>query len=107
VDSVIRHILRADVFLWYEERLDVALKVLAVTSFRLILAGVPSIPKVSNRQLVRRIRAVAPRTPILLRLPPAEWQGDPDTPRIYAGVAVAPKHHAESVIRAVRRVLDT
>lgn len=105
MDSLIRHVLRADVFLWYEERLDAALKVLAVTSFRLILVGAPSLPLVSNRQLVKRIRAVAPRTPILLRLPPTEWQGDADAPRIYAGVAVAPKQHGDSVLQAVRRVL--
>lgn len=106
MDSLIRHVLRADVFLWYEERIDAALKVLAATSFRLILVGTPSLPLVSNRQLVKRIRSVAPRTPILLRLPPSEWQGDANAPRIYAGVAVAPKQHAESVLQAVRRALS-
>lgn len=105
VDSSIRHVLKADVFLWYEERLDAALKVLAATSFRLILVGAPSLPRVSNRLLVKRLRAVAPRTPILLRLPTIEWRGAMDTPRIYAGVEVAPKQHAEAVVQAVRRVL--
>ena len=104
VDTLVHKILRADVWLWHEERLETALKVLAVTSFRLILVGAP-MPRVSNRQLVLRIREVAPRAPILLRLPPAELQGDARTPRIYAGVTVAPKQHAESVLQAVRRAL--
>ena len=105
VETLVRRILRADVWLWHEERFDAALKVLAITSFRLILVGAP-VPKLSNRQVVLRIRAVAPRTPILLRLPPAELQGDPRAPRIYAGVTVAPKQHAESVLQAVRRAIS-
>lgn len=105
VDSLIHRVLKADVWLWHEERLDIALKVLAVTSFRLILLGAPSYPRVSNRQLVRRVRALAPRTPIVLRVPPEQLPAEPIDPRVYGVTSVAPKQHAESVLQAVRRVL--
>jgi hypothetical protein len=105
VESLIHRVLRADVWLWHEERLDSALKVLAVTSFRLILLGAPSLPQVSNRQLVRRVHALAPRTPIVLRLPPDQMLSTPLPPRIYGAATVTPKQHAESVLQAVRRVL--
>jgi hypothetical protein len=104
VDSLVHRVLKADVWLWHEERLETALKVLAVTSFRLILLGAP-VPRVSNRQLVRRVRALAPRTPIVLRLPPGELPPGPLDPRIYGLTSIAPKQHAESVLQAVRRVL--
>jgi hypothetical protein len=105
VDSLIHRVIRADVWLWHEERLDVALKVLAAAEFRLILLGAPPMPRVSNRQLVRRVRALAPRTPIVLRLPPAELPPGPLDPRIYGPTTVDPKQHAESLLQAVRRVL--
>ena len=104
VDSLIRRVLKADVWLWHEERLEVALRILAVTGFRLILLGAP-VPRLSNRQLVKRVRALAPRTPIVLRLPPGELPEVPLNPRVYGATTVAPKQHAESVLQAVRRVL--
>jgi hypothetical protein len=105
VDSLIHRILRADVWLWHEVRLEAALKLLGVTRFRLILRGAPH-PRVSNRQLVRRIRAVAPRTPILLRVPPEQVTAGPLNPRVYGVTSIAPKQHAESVLYAVRRALE-
>ena len=75
-----------------------------MTSFRLILLGAP-FPRVSNRLAIRRIRALAPGTPILLRLPPEQVPPQPLDPRIYGVTSVAPKQHAESVLQAVRRVL--
>ncbi len=104
VESLVHRVLRADVWLWHEERLDIAFKVLAVTSFRLILLGAP-FPRVSNRQLIRRVREFAPRTPILLRLPPDQLPPKRLDPRVYGVTTVAPKQHAESVLQAVRRVL--
>ena len=104
VDSLIHRVLKADVWLWHEERFDIALKVLAAAGFRLILLGAP-VPRLSNRQVVRRVRALAPDTPIVLRLPPDELPSGPLNPRIYGGTIIAPKRHAESVLQAVRRVL--
>jgi len=103
VESLIRRILKADVWLWHEEKLELALKLLAVTRFRLILLGAP-FPRVSVRSLVRRVQAVAAGTPILLRLPPEELSSVPDA-RAYGVAGVAPKQHAESVLQALRRVL--
>jgi hypothetical protein len=105
VDSLIHRVLGADVWLWHEQRLDIALKVLAVTSFRLILLGAP-FPRVSNRQLVRRIRALAPRTEIVLRLPAHQLPPGPPDPRVYGVTELASKQHAESLLQAVRRVLS-
>ena len=104
MDSLIHRVLKAEVWLWHEERLEVALKVLAVASFQLILLGAP-FPRVSNRQLVRRVRELAPRTPIVLRVPPDQMPPEPLDPRVYGVTSVAPKQHAESVLQAVRRTL--
>jgi DNA-binding NarL/FixJ family response regulator len=103
VQSLLADILKADVWLWYEEKLEPALKLLSVVQFRLILLDV-DLPQISARKAVRSVRAAAPRTPLVLRMRPEEFRSELD-PRVYQADAIAPKGVGEPTLRIVRRLL--
>ncbi len=100
VESLLHRVLAAQVWVWHEERLDTALRLLAVCRFHLILLDHDH-PRLSIRTIVRRVKALAAGTPIVLRLP-AEDLG-PAEPRTYGVADVIPRQHAESLLRAVSR----
>jgi len=104
IDSLFRDILKLDVWLWHEEKLDPALKLLSYCGFRLILLDLTFSKRISPRQLVRRVHAVAGKTPILLRARPEDLPPQLD-PRLYGVAAVAPKGRAAETLEAIRRLL--
>jgi CheY-like chemotaxis protein len=101
VESLLYRVLGTKVWLWHEERLDTALKLLAVCRFHLILLDHDH-PRLTIRTVVRRVKAVAAGTPIILRLPSEELPSRPE-PRTYGVADVVPRHHAESLLQAVQR----
>jgi DNA-binding response OmpR family regulator len=103
VHSLIFDILKADVWLWHERALDPALKLLSIVQFRLVLLDV-DLPKISARKAVRLVRAAAPRTPLVLRMRPDEYEPELD-PRVYQADALAPKGVGDPLLSVVRRLL--
>lgn len=103
VYSLFADILKADVWLWYESRLDPALKLLSIVQFRLILLDL-HLPKISARKAVRVVRQAAPRTPLVLRVRPEEFNPELD-PRVYQADGIAPKGMATPLVREIRRLL--
>ncbi|MGH7514866.1 MAG: hypothetical protein ACREOQ_18320 [Gemmatimonadales bacterium] len=104
VHSVMFDVLKADVWLWHEEKLEHALGLLSIVQFRLILLDL-DLPGISARKAVRSVRTVAPRTPLMLRMRPEEFQPELD-PRAYQADALAPKGRGEPVVSMVRRILQ-
>lgn len=103
VQSVVFDVLKADVWLWHEEKLESALKLLSIVQFKLILLDL-DLPGISARKAVRSVRTVAPRTPLMLRVRPEEFQPELD-PRAYQADALVPKGRGEPVVSMVRRIL--
>jgi CheY-like chemotaxis protein len=101
VESLLEKVLGAQVWLWHEEHLDIALKLLSVCRFHLILLDHDH-PRLTTRAVVRRVKAVAAGTPIILRLPSEEIPTRPE-PRIYGVADIIPRRHAESLLQAVQR----
>ena len=103
VHSLMVDVLKADVWLWHEEKLGPALKLLSIVQFRLILLDL-DLPGISARKAVRSVRTVAPDTPLMLRMRPEAFQPGLD-PRVYQADALAPKGRGEPVVSMVRRLL--
>jgi Response regulator containing a CheY-like receiver domain and an HTH DNA-binding domain len=103
VHSVMFDVLKADVWLWHEEKLEPALKLLSIVQFRLILLDL-DLPGISARKAVRSVRLVAPRTPLMLRVRPEEFRPGLD-PRAYQADALVPKGRGEPVVSALRQLL--
>lgn len=100
VESLLHRVLSAQVWVWHEDRLDTALRLLAVCRFHLILLDHDH-PRLTLRSIIRRVKAMSAGTPIILRLP-AEDLGRVEA-RTYGVADVIPRQHAESLLRAVRR----
>jgi CheY-like chemotaxis protein len=103
VYSLIFDILKADAWLWHEEKLDPALKLLSIVRFQLILLDL-HLPKISARKAVGAVRAAAPRTPLVLRMRPEEFRPELE-PRVYQADALAPKGVGEPLLSIVRQVI--
>jgi CheY-like chemotaxis protein len=101
VESLLQRVLGAQVWLWHEQQLDTALKLLSVCRFHLILLDHDH-PRLTTRALVRRVKAVAAGSPIILRLPSEEIPDRPE-PRHYGVADIIPRQHAESLLQAVQR----
>jgi hypothetical protein len=102
--SLMKDVLRTDVWLWHEVDLEHAVQLLSYCRFRLILLDSTFGKRVSARALVRRVQAAAGSTPILLRLPPEEMPPSPDV-RLYGVAGVVPMGVGTPTIRAVQRLL--
>jgi len=103
--SLIKDVLRADLWLWHEADLDHAIHLLSYCRFRLILLDSTFGKRISVRALVRRVHAAAGGTPILLRLPQEELPAKPDA-RLYGVAGVVPMGIGTPTIRAVQRLLS-
>jgi DNA-binding response OmpR family regulator len=103
VHSLIVDILKADVWLWHEETLDPALRLLAIVRFRLILLDL-NLPTISARKAVRSVRKAAPRTPLVLLMRPEEFSPELE-PRIYEADALAPRGMGEPLLGIIRGLL--
>ena len=102
--SLMKDVLRADVWLWHEDDLEHALHLLSYCRFRLILLDSTFGKRVSVRALVRRVKDAAGGTPILLRLPPEEMPPSPDA-RLYGVAGVVPMGIGTPTTRAIQRLL--
>jgi len=103
--SLVNDVMKADLWLWHENDFNHAVQVLSYCRFRLILLDSTFGKRLSARALVRRIQEVARRTPIVLRLPPAELPPNPD-PRIYGVAGVVPMGIGTPTTRAIQRLLS-
>jgi DNA-binding response OmpR family regulator len=100
VESLLYRVFGSPLWLWHEERLDIALKLLQVCRFHLILLDHDH-PRLTIRSLIRRVKAVSAGTPIILRLPPE--QATHAEPRHYGVAEVIPRQHSESLLAVLRR----
>jgi CheY-like chemotaxis protein len=101
VESLLYRVVEARIWLWHEQQLTTALKLLGVCRFQLILLD-HSHPRLTTRAIVRRVKAVAAGSPIVLRLPSEEMLSRPD-PRNYGVADIIPRQHAESLVQVVKR----
>jgi hypothetical protein len=104
VHSLIFEVLKADVWLWHEERLDPALRLLSVMQFSLIMLDL-DLPRLSARTAVRRVRRVARHTPLMVRMRPEKFRPELN-PKVYQADAVAPKGIGAPIERIIRRLLS-
>ena len=103
--SLVHDVMRADVWLWHEDDFGHAVQLLSFCRFRLILLDSTFGGRLSVGTLVRRIKAVAGATPIILRLPPEELPPSLD-PRVYGVADVVPMATGTPTIRAIQRLLS-
>jgi hypothetical protein len=102
--SLVHDVMRRGLWLWHEDDFRHALHLLSYLRFRLILLDSSFAPRLSLRTLIRRVQAVAPGTPVVLRLPPEDLPLRPD-PRIYGVTAVVPRGTGGPTERAIRQIL--
>ena len=103
--SLVKDVMKADLWLWHENDFPHAMHLLSYCRFRLILLDSTFGKRLSARALVRRIQATAGGSPIVLRLPPEDLPPDPD-PRLYGVAEVVPMGIGTPTIRAIQRLLS-
>jgi hypothetical protein len=103
VYSLFFDVLKADVWLWHEPTLDAAVNLLHIVHFRLILLDL-HLPKTSAGRAVRAVRRAAPRTPLVLRVRPEEFNPGLN-PRVYGADGIAPKGIGTPLLSEIRRLL--
>jgi hypothetical protein len=102
--SLVHDVMREKLWLWHENDVRHALPLLSYVHFSLILLDATFAPRLSLRTLIRRVQAVAPETPLILRVPAEAMPRNPD-PRIYGVTAVVPKGTGGPTERAILRWL--
>jgi len=105
ISSLVKDVMRADLWLWHESDFAHAEHLLAYCRFRLILLDSAFAKRLSVRALVRRIQRLSQGTPIILRVPPEDLPPEPD-PRLYGVAAVVPRGVGTPTERAIRQALD-
>jgi hypothetical protein len=103
--SLVKDVMKADLWLWHESDFNHAMHLLSYCRFRLILLDSTFGKRLSARALVRRIQAAARGTPIILRRPPEELPPNPD-PRLYGVAGVVPMGIGTPTTAAIRRLLS-